>query len=67
MDSVTLANHIRQKTSVLVAPGAYLGTEHHLRITVGYEPERVKAALARITEAVADLPVRSTEKTIATR
>lgn len=67
MDSVTLANQIREKASVLVAPGAYLGTEHHLRITVGYELDKVKAALARITEAVADLPVRSTEKTIATR
>jgi aspartate/methionine/tyrosine aminotransferase len=29
IDSVTLANHIRQEASVLVAPGAYLGTEHH--------------------------------------
>jgi aspartate/methionine/tyrosine aminotransferase len=67
MDSVTLANHIRQKASVLVAPGAYLGTEHHLRITVGYEPEKVRTALARITQAVADLPARSTEKTVATR
>jgi aspartate/methionine/tyrosine aminotransferase len=67
MDSVTLANHIRRKASVLVAPGAYLGTEHHLRITVGYEPEKVKTALARITEAVADLQAGSTEKTLATR
>ncbi|HEU5415228.1 MAG TPA: aminotransferase class I/II-fold pyridoxal phosphate-dependent enzyme [Candidatus Angelobacter sp.] len=66
MDSVTLAKQIRENASVLVAPGAYLGTEHHLRITVGYEPERVKAALARIAEVVADLPVRSTEKTVAT-
>lgn len=66
VDSVTLANHIRQKASVLVAPGAYLGTEHHLRITVGYEPERVKTALARITEAVAGLPVESPEKLLTT-
>lgn len=54
--SVALANHIRSKASVLVAPGAYLGTEHYLRITVGYEPAKVKAALARIAEAVASLP-----------
>lgn len=65
MESVTLANHIRQQASVLVAPGAYLGTEHHLRITVGYEPEKVKAALARIAEAVADLPASSPEKILA--
>ncbi len=62
MDSVTLANHIRQKASVLVAPGAYLGTEHYLRITVGYEPEKVKAALSRIADAFAGLPSEPREK-----
>ena len=55
--SVELADHIRRRASVLVAPGAYLGTEYHLRITVGYELEKVKEALARIADAVADLPV----------
>ena len=54
--SVELADRIRTRASVLVAPGAYLGTEHHLRMTVGYEPEKVKAALARIGDAVAGLP-----------
>ena len=54
--SVALANHIRTKASVLVAPGAYLGTENYLRITVGYEPQKVGAALARIADAVAELP-----------
>jgi aspartate/methionine/tyrosine aminotransferase len=53
--SVELAEHIRREASVLVAPGAYLGTEHHLRITVGYEPEKVRAALRRIATAVAKL------------
>jgi len=57
MPSVDLADLIRQKASVLVAPGAYLGTEHHLRITVGYEPEKVRTALARIGEVVASLEV----------
>ena len=57
MPSVELANHIRKKASVLVAPGSYLGTEHHLRITVGYEPEKVRTALARISEAVSCLEV----------
>lgn len=55
--SVALANHIRTKASVLVAPGAYLGTENYLRITVGYEPEKVKAALTRVAHAVAELPI----------
>lgn len=54
--SVALADHIRRKASVLIAPGAYLGTEHHLRITVGYEPEKVESALSRISTAVAALP-----------
>jgi len=57
MPSVELADHIRRKASVLVAPGAYLGTEHHLRITVGYEPEKVRTALARIGDTVGSLEV----------
>jgi aspartate/methionine/tyrosine aminotransferase len=50
MASVDLANHVRKKASVLVAPGAYLGTENHLRIAVGYDAERLRAALGRIAE-----------------
>jgi aspartate/methionine/tyrosine aminotransferase len=61
--SVALANHIRTKASVLVAPGAYLGTENYLRITVGYEPEKVKAALARIADAAASL--RAAQRSLA--
>ena len=53
--SAELADHIRTKASVLVAPGAYLGTEHHLRITVGYEPLKVTTALGRIGVVVAEL------------
>ena len=55
MPSVELADYIRKKVSVLVAPGAYLGTENHLRITVGYEPQKVSTALERISAAVAEL------------
>jgi len=55
MPSVELGEQIRKRASVLVAPGAYLGTEHHLRITIGYEAERVRMALNRITKAVAEL------------
>jgi aspartate/methionine/tyrosine aminotransferase len=53
--SAELADHIRRKASVLVAPGAYLGTEHHLRITVGYEPHKVRTALERISAVAAEL------------
>ena len=60
MTSVDLANHIRTQASVLVAPGEYLGTQNYLRITVGYEPEKVSKALAAIAMAVARLPQPST-------
>lgn len=53
--SAELADHIRRKASVLVAPGGYLGTENHLRITVGYEPEKVSTALERIGAVAAEL------------
>jgi aspartate/methionine/tyrosine aminotransferase len=55
LDSVALAHHIRTRASVLVAPGAYLGTENHLRITVGHNAEKVQTALERIASAVAEL------------
>jgi len=53
--SVEVANHIRKKASVLVAPGAHLGTEYHLRIAVGHESERLHTALGRIGAVVAEL------------
>lgn len=52
LGSVALTEHIRQHGSVLLAPGAYLGAEQHLRITVGYEPAKVAAALDRVSAAV---------------
>lgn len=55
MPSAELADHIRTKASVLVAPGGYLGTENHLRITVGYEPKKVRTALERIGAVAAEL------------
>jgi aspartate/methionine/tyrosine aminotransferase len=55
MPSAELADQIRKKASVLVAPGGYLGTEHHLRVTVGYEPQKIKTALERISGVVAEL------------
>jgi aspartate/methionine/tyrosine aminotransferase len=55
MLSAELADHIRRKVSVLVAPGAFLGTENHLRITVGYPAQKVSSALERIGTAVAEL------------
>ncbi|HVJ33311.1 MAG TPA: aminotransferase class I/II-fold pyridoxal phosphate-dependent enzyme [Terriglobia bacterium] len=48
ISSFDLAEAIRKEASVLVAPGSYLGAEQHLRITLGYEPDKVLAALDRI-------------------
>ncbi|HVG89965.1 MAG TPA: aminotransferase class I/II-fold pyridoxal phosphate-dependent enzyme, partial [Alphaproteobacteria bacterium] len=53
--SVELADHLRCRASVLVAPGKYLGTENHLRLAVGYNAEKIRAALGRIGAAVAEL------------
>jgi aspartate/methionine/tyrosine aminotransferase len=53
--SFELAEHIRRTERTLVAPGSLLGAEHHLRITLGYEPSKVRQALARVSAAVASL------------
>src|SRR5262249_42596165 len=58
--SAALADRIRTKTSVLVAPGDYLGTERHLRIAVGYEPAKLSTALGRIGAVAAELAQEST-------
>jgi aspartate/methionine/tyrosine aminotransferase len=46
--SYELANNIRKRNSVLVAPGALLGAEHHLRLAVGVAAEKLTTALDRI-------------------
>lgn len=51
--SLEVAERIRKEASVLTAPGAFMGTEGHLRITVGYEAEKIRPALDRIAEVVA--------------
>lgn len=50
MPSLEFAEHLRKNASVLVAPGAFLGTEHHFRISVGYPGSKLKPALDRIAE-----------------
>lgn len=53
--SYEVAEAIRQQVSVLVAPGSTLGAEGHLRITVGYEADKVRTALTKIGQVVAGL------------
>jgi len=50
--SLDVAERIRKEASVLTAPGGFLGTEGHLRVTVGYEAERIRPALDRIAGVV---------------
>jgi aspartate/methionine/tyrosine aminotransferase len=49
--SFEFAEHIRKTQRVLVAPGGFMGAEQHLRITLGYEPDKVRRALDRIAAA----------------
>jgi aspartate/methionine/tyrosine aminotransferase len=51
LTSFEFAEHIRKTQRVLVAPGGFMGAEHHLRITLGYEPDKVRRALDRIAAA----------------
>jgi aspartate/methionine/tyrosine aminotransferase len=53
--SLDVAEHIRRTQSLLVAPGVFLGAEQHLRITVGYDPEKIRGALKRISGAMSEL------------
>jgi aspartate/methionine/tyrosine aminotransferase len=50
--SLEVAERIRKEASVLTAPGVFLGTEGHLRITVGYEAAKIRPALDRVAAVV---------------
>ncbi len=49
--SVEVADRIRREVSILVAPGEFLGCDHHLRITHGLG-ERVGPALEKIAGVI---------------
>jgi aspartate/methionine/tyrosine aminotransferase len=57
LTSFELAEHIRRTENVLVAPGEFMGADKHLRITLGYEPEKIRRALGRIARAAEREPV----------
>ena len=48
LSSFDFAERVRKEASVLLAPGSFMGAEQHLRITLGYEPEKVRTALERL-------------------
>ena len=55
LPSEEVADTIRARGSVLVVPGSMMGSEGHFRLSVGFEPEFLGAALGRITDVLAEL------------
>jgi len=55
LTSEQVADAIRTRASVLVVPGSMLGSEGHLRLTVGFEPDFLGRALDRIATALGEL------------
>jgi bifunctional pyridoxal-dependent enzyme with beta-cystathionase and maltose regulon repressor activities len=51
LTSLEFAEHIRRTQRLLVAPGGFMGAEQHLRITLGYEADKVRRALDRVAAA----------------
>ena len=52
---MSAAAQLHKRGNVLVGAGAHFGVEHHLRITRGFEPGYLDAALASITRVLAGL------------
>lgn len=55
VDSVRVAERIRDEADVLVAPGAYMGAEQHMRIAHALNPARTGEALERIARVLRGL------------
>jgi aspartate/methionine/tyrosine aminotransferase len=55
LPSEQVADAIRTRASVLVVPGSMLGSEGHLRLTVGFEPDFLGRALDRIASVLGEL------------
>jgi len=59
LPSVDVADAIRTRASVLVAPGSCFGIEGHLRVALGLEPAHVMEALKRIARVLRELRTES--------
>ena len=55
LPSEQVADAIRARGSVLVVPGSMMGSEGHVRLTVGFEPEFLGRALDRIASVLGEL------------
>lgn len=58
LSSVEVADAIREKGSVLVIPGAFMGAERHLRITHALGADYLDASLERMTDVLRELSHR---------
>lgn len=59
-NSALMAEELRVKKGVLIVPGEQLGMNSHLRLGYGGDPERLRKALTRISEWLAETPSRTT-------
>jgi len=59
-NSAQMAEELREKKGVLIVPGEQLGMESHIRIGFGGDPERLRQALARISEWLAETSIGTT-------
>jgi aspartate/methionine/tyrosine aminotransferase len=57
--SLELANKLADQYSVMLAPGAVFGYEHHLRIGIGQDPEVFAKGLAQTSACFAELTASS--------
>jgi aspartate/methionine/tyrosine aminotransferase len=55
LPSEQVADALRARGSVLVVPGAMMGSDGHFRMSVGFEPEFLGGALDRIGTVLAEL------------
>ncbi len=55
LPSEQVADALRARGSVLVVPGAMMGSDGHFRMSVGFEPEFLGVALERIGTVLAEL------------
>jgi aspartate/methionine/tyrosine aminotransferase len=55
LPSEHVADAIRTRGSVLVVPGAMMGSDGHVRLSVGFEPDFLAAALDRVAAVLEEL------------
>lgn len=55
LSSEEVADALRTRGSVLVVPGAMMGSERHVRLSVGFEPDFLGAALDRVAGVLSGL------------